>query len=96
MQAERCQKLMPSIQNTRGVSYAGAWMGYGFHEDGFTSGLRAAVRLGGVKLPFQIRPADRHIDSLWVADIFDVLEGIRLFIAWILFGILAWFGLVSV
>lgn len=86
---------MPSIQNTRGVSYAGAWMGYGFHEDGFTSGLRAAVKLGGVKLPFQIRPADRRVEGVWMADMFDVLERIRLFIAWILFGILIQFGLGS-
>jgi len=27
------------------VWFAGAWMGYGFHEDGFQAGLRAAQAL---------------------------------------------------
>ena len=49
--AVRAQALLPRIQNTRGISYAGAWTKYGFHEDGFSSGLRAAVELGAT-LPF--------------------------------------------
>ncbi|KAI9722162.1 MAG: hypothetical protein M1828_004844 [Chrysothrix sp. TS-e1954] len=31
-----------SINGVDRVSFAGAWMGHGFHEDGFTAGLRAA------------------------------------------------------
>ena len=42
-QAINAQKEMPTIQNVRGISFAGAWMKYGFHEDGFTTGLRAAT-----------------------------------------------------
>ncbi|KAJ6441781.1 MFS transporter [Purpureocillium lavendulum] len=38
--AIRAQKLLRNIQNKRGISYAGAWTKYGFHEDGFSSGLR--------------------------------------------------------
>jgi len=41
------------IQNTRGISYCGAWTKYGFHEDGFSSGLSAAVNHLGAELPFE-------------------------------------------
>ncbi len=51
--AIRAQKLLPRIQNTRGISYAGAWTKYGFHEDGFSSGLHAAVQHLGATLPFE-------------------------------------------
>ena len=51
--AIRSQKMLPSIQNTRGISYAGAWTKYGFHEDGFSSGLKVAVEHLGAKLPFE-------------------------------------------
>ena len=50
--AIRSQILLPRIQNTRGISYAGAWTKYGFHEDGFSSGLKVAVEHLGAKLPF--------------------------------------------
>lgn len=51
--AIRSQKLLPRIQNTRGISYAGAWTKYGFHEDGFSSGLKVAAEHLGAKLPFE-------------------------------------------
>ncbi len=46
--ALRAQREIGAIQNRNGVSFAGAWMGYGFHEDGLSAGLGAAARLGGV------------------------------------------------
>jgi predicted NAD/FAD-binding protein len=36
------QQLLGTIQNKRGITYAGAWTNLGFHEDAFTSGLQAA------------------------------------------------------
>ncbi|WPH05116.1 FAD/NAD(P)-binding domain-containing protein [Acrodontium crateriforme] len=50
--AIRAQRRLPQIQGTRGVSYAGAWTNYGFHEDGFSSGLRCAIEQLGAELPF--------------------------------------------
>ncbi|TQS39295.1 hypothetical protein Golomagni_00182 [Golovinomyces magnicellulatus] len=52
--AIRSQNLLPRIQNKRNISYAGAWTRYGFHEDGFSSGLQVAVEHLGAKLPFQL------------------------------------------
>ncbi|KAL8711412.1 MAG: hypothetical protein Q9225_007118 [Loekoesia sp. 1 TL-2023] len=52
-EAIRCQKMLPLIQNTRSISYCGAWTKYGFHEDGFSSGLKVAVEHLGAELPFE-------------------------------------------
>ncbi|KAH7320222.1 cytochrome c oxidase assembly protein CtaG/Cox11-domain-containing protein [Stachybotrys elegans] len=51
--AIHAQKELRDIQNRRGISYAGAWTRYGFHEDGFTSGLFVAKEYLGAKLPFE-------------------------------------------
>lgn len=53
--AIRAQQLLENIQNKRGISYAGAWTKYGFHEDGFSSGLRVAVEHLGAKIPFEFQ-----------------------------------------
>lgn len=51
--AVQAQQRLAEIQNKRGISYAGAWTKYGFHEDGFSSGLRVAKEHLGAKLPFE-------------------------------------------
>jgi predicted NAD/FAD-binding protein len=43
--AMAAQSRMPALQGQQGRYYAGAWMGYGFHEDGLKAGLAAAAQL---------------------------------------------------
>lgn len=50
------QEQLETIQGKRGVWYAGAWTGYGFHEDGFASGMRVGLRLGG-SVPWEAKNA---------------------------------------
>ena len=45
--AAAAQRLFPKVQGSNKAWFAGAWQGYGFHEDGLRAGLRAALRLGG-------------------------------------------------
>jgi predicted NAD/FAD-binding protein len=40
------QAELPLLNGRRHTAFAGAWQGYGFHEDGLVSGLRAAAALG--------------------------------------------------
>lgn len=39
------QRELPALQGTRHTWYCGAYHGYGFHEDGYRSGLQAAASL---------------------------------------------------
>ncbi len=43
--AVAAQARMPELQGRHGRYFAGAWMGYGFHEDGLKAGLAAATQL---------------------------------------------------
>ena len=43
--AVAAQLHMPALQGKNGRYFAGAWMGYGFHEDGLKAGLAAAAQL---------------------------------------------------
>ena len=61
------QTEMDAIQGLNGLWYAGAWLGYGFHEDGLRSGLRVAEALGS-------RPD-------WVRDTGDSLKMPELYAA---------------
>ena len=82
---------MKSIQNTHGISFAGAYLRYGFHEDGFTSGLQAAVEHLGASLPFPIVFAGNSPPVPWSATVFDILErsGLRVIIGSVMSFVLA-------
>lgn len=45
LRAVAAQKRMPQLQGQNNCYFAGAWMGYGFHEDGLKAGLSASVKL---------------------------------------------------
>ena len=45
--AAQAQRQILSIQGVNKTWFAGAWQGYGFHEDGLRAGLRVALKLGG-------------------------------------------------
>ncbi|RMZ90617.1 hypothetical protein DV736_g2172, partial [Chaetothyriales sp. CBS 134916] len=53
-EADRMQSLLPRIQNTRSISFCGAWTMPGFNQDGYGSGLAVAVSHLGAKLPFDL------------------------------------------
>ncbi len=45
-ETDRAQRRIGEIQGVDRIWYAGAWTGYGFHEDGLQSGLTVAAALG--------------------------------------------------
>jgi len=60
------QQRLADVQGEGGIWLAGAWGGYGFHEDGLVSALRVVNRLG-VLAPWQLEPvADAHV-AQWSA-----------------------------
>jgi len=48
------QRLLPTLNDDR-IAFAGAYHGWGFHEDGAASGLRAAQHFGAVWPPVRLR-----------------------------------------
>ncbi len=49
------QRRIPSIQGQRRTWFAGAWTGFGFHEDGLAAGLAVAEALGA-RVPWRSAP----------------------------------------
>jgi predicted NAD/FAD-binding protein len=46
------QNTIQQIQGTQHTWYCGAWLGYGFHEDGLKSGITVAKQLGA-RVPWE-------------------------------------------
>lgn len=58
------QTIIGSMQGFGNIWLAGAWMGYGFHEDGFTSGVKAAQMVcPEIELPFSLRDWDADSEA---------------------------------
>lgn len=69
-EAVAAQKRLPELQGGRGVWFAGARTGFGSHEDGFVSGLRAAEGLGAVVRWVREKRRVRRVGvRLWVVRI---------------------------
>ncbi|MFN2381262.1 MAG: NAD(P)/FAD-dependent oxidoreductase [Guyparkeria sp.] len=61
--AVAAQGKLPELQGHRRTFYAGAWAGYGFHEDGLASAVAVARRFG-VIIPWEgVPPGDGSVDS---------------------------------
>lgn len=60
------QRVVRALSGRDALYFAGAWLKYGFHEDGCSAGLRAAIALGA-QPPFALRPAERPVPALPVA-----------------------------
>jgi uncharacterized protein len=60
----RTHELLPQIQNRGGLLWAGAWTGYGFHEDGLKSALGAVALLDPACLPAWAAVPETNIETV--------------------------------
>jgi predicted NAD/FAD-binding protein len=79
------KRIEMEIQNKRGISFAGAWLGWGSYEDGCASGLKAAQRLGAM-MPWE---DGRVVDSNTVRtptrpQPIDWIMGLVRMVVWVL------------
>jgi len=59
------QRDLHQIQGVNRTWFAGAWMGYGFHEDGLQAGLEVAERIGGLLRPWNVPNQRYRIAHNW-------------------------------
>lgn len=70
--AVNAQPYLGHLQGVGGLWFCGAWTGYGFHEDGLTSGLTVAEYLTGQARPWNVREMSNA--SFNVRPVTDVAE----------------------
>lgn len=56
------------IQGRNATWFAGAWLGYGFHEDGLQAGLEVAERIGGQERPWAVGRSRDRIAHNWAGE----------------------------
>lgn len=56
------------IQGGNRTWFAGAWMGYGFHEDGLQAGLEVAERIGGISRPWSVDRVRDRVAHNWAGE----------------------------
>lgn len=59
------QSQISRIQGINRTWFAGAWLGYGFHEDGLQAGLEVAERIGFNERPWTVENARGRIAHNW-------------------------------
>ena len=59
------QRDVWQIQGVQRTWFAGAWLGYGFHEDGLQSGLEVAERIGPMGRPWVVDRARERVAHNW-------------------------------
>ncbi len=64
MPALEAKRRLHEIQGVRRTWFAGAWTGHGFHEDGLSSGISVAARLGCPAPWAQMRGEDRSAPAI--------------------------------
>ena len=47
------QKQILNLQGKKNTWFCGAYLGYGFHEDGIKSGLKVAENISGLQRPWE-------------------------------------------
>ncbi|RUT32570.1 FAD-dependent oxidoreductase [Arsenicitalea aurantiaca] len=63
--AVAAQSRLWQVQGTQNTWFAGAWMGYGFHEDGLQAGLEIAERIGPQARPWRVAEARARVAHNW-------------------------------
>ncbi|KAJ9214585.1 hypothetical protein DTO166G4_3818 [Paecilomyces variotii] len=88
--ALNAERELPTIQNTKGLSYCGSWTGCNFYEETVTNGLKVAVEHLGAELPFQL--VDHQAARGSASGCFSSLKNMAVRMILRLLGFYIWMG----